>query len=444
MAIVSDPTAWYGWLIPDVGGNIGTWDTILNQMWGQDTADAPYPIGVDEVIGLIEADIDTLRSDITTLLGRITTLEANTIASMGARLEKSGSQVVTIGSSQKVEYGTVLFDEGSTTTTAHRITVPASGAGAWQIRASVTGERFAGGGGNDDSKYWEIVIQKNGDTIARKRITFLNDGGDSNRTSTYTVAIAILDGDAIEGDYYEAWIEQGDDDNDSGSSTVAAGKGTFLEAVRVFHEDARSFVQSVALTQDNTAATNHDVTLPALARVSGDIVLIAYAHRGTGAITTPTDYTALENNDDGTSSGTIFYRLVTGAEAGGDVVEIVKSGTNSMAAAAFLLRGITGNPEATSADVAAGSADPPSITPSWGAVKTVYLAISSPGEEESVTDAPTDYSSSSPAGVNGTGDEQGIDAAFRVGKQTSEDPGAFSYATSVGSGILWTVALQVA
>jgi hypothetical protein len=77
-------------------------------------------------------------------------------------------------------------------------------------------------------------------------------------------------------------------------------------------------------------------------------------------------------------------------------------------------------------------------------VKTVYLAISSPGEEETVTDAPTDYSASSPAGVSGSGSEQGIDAAFRLGQVASEDPGAFSYESSVGSGILWTVALQVA
>jgi hypothetical protein len=74
----------------------------------------------------------------------------------------------------------------------------------------------------------------------------------------------------------------------------------------------------------------------------------------------------------------------------------------------------------------------------------VYLAISSPGEEETIDSVPSDYNASSPAGLAGTGNEQGVEAAFRVGKVTTEDPGAFTYESSVGSGILWTVALEVA
>ncbi len=448
MAKVTDPTLWYLWELPNVGGDIGGWGGILNTMWAEDTAVSPTPVlGVDAVVGLVEADIDTLRTAVTTLLARVTTLEANAVVSMGARIEKSGTQAITIATSTKVTFGTVVFDEGSSTATVDRITVPASGAGAWQIRASVTGERFANG---NDSRYWELIIKKtSGSTVtnlARSRVPYLNDGGDSTNTDRSTVAITVLDAAAVQGDYYEVWIEHGDDNNDSGSSTIAVGTGTFLEGVRVFHEDARGFVRSTALTVDNTAATNHAITLPAINRETDDILLIAYAHRGTGAITTPTGYTALANNDDGTSSGTIFWRRLTGGEAGGDTLTITKVGTSSIAAVAFLLRGMdtTNAPEAASADVSGGSADPPSLTPSWGATKTVFLAISSPGVEETVTDAPTNYSVTSPAGVKGSGNEQGMDPAFRLGKILTEDPGAFSYLTAVGSGILWTIAIEVA
>ncbi len=198
----------------------------------------------------------------------------------------------------------------------------------------------------------------------------------------------------------------------------------------------------MAFTQDNTAATNHDVTRAAADREDGDIEVMVYVHRGTGAITTPSGWTALTNNDDGTMSGTAYYRRVTTGEAGGDVVNVVKVGTNSMAAVVFLLRGMdqTNNPEDAAND---GDADPPALAVSWGATKTVYLAVSATQDEEVVTDAPTNYDATSPAGIAGSGTEVGIDAAFRIGKTASEDPGAFSYESAV-DGICWTIGIEVA
>lgn len=444
MANVHDPTLHYAWAIPDVGGDIGSWDGILNTMFGEDTAVDPVPVlGMDEVIGLIEADIDTLKSDLDSLLSRITTLEANQPAPMGARLDMSGTQAITIDTSTKLTFGNVVFDEGGVTTDTTRITVPDSGAGAWQIRASVTGDRYADAG--DDGRYWELIIWKNGITgteLARKRIPYVNDGLHDTDSGTISVGISVLDAGAVEGDYYEAFVQQGDDaDASSGSSTVAVGTGTFIEGVRVFHENARSFARSVAYTQDNTAATNHDVSLPGIEILVDDIVLIAYVHRGTGAITTPTGYTAMDPNDDGTMSGSLFWRRATVEEGASGVVNVVKVGTNSMAALAVIIRGIsTTAPEGESND---GDADPPSITPSWGAAKTVFIAISATGEEETVTDAPTGYDATSPAGISGSGSEVGIDGAFRLGKQTSEDPGAFTYESAV-DGICWTIAFEVA
>jgi hypothetical protein len=448
MANVHDPTLHYDWAIPDVGGDIGSWDGILNTMFGEDTAVDPVPVlGMDAVIGLIEADIDTLKTDLDSLLGRITTLEANAVTSMGARLDMSGTQAIPQDVSTKLTFGNVVFDEGGVTTDTTRITVPDSGAGAWQIRASVTGDRYApNSSGDDDGRFWELIIWKNGITgteLARKRVPYINDGVHSSDSSTITVGISILDSEAVEGDYYEAFVEQGaETGGDPGSSTVAVGTGTFIEGVRVFHENARSFVRSVAYTQDNTASTTHNVTLPDLEIEVDDIVLIFYVHRGTGAITTPTGYTAIDPNDDGTMSGSIFWRRATQGESAQGVIAIEKVGTNSMAALAAVVRGIstTQAPEGESND---GDGDPPSITPSWGATRTVFIAVSAPGEEETVTDAPTGYDATLPAGISGSGSEVGIDGAFRLGKQTTEDPGAFTYETAV-DGICWTLALEVA
>lgn len=438
MSFTGDPSKWYDWEIPDVGGNIGSWDTILNKVFGEDNADGDDDpsAGVDEVLFLLEGNLDTLKTDIDALLTRITTLELTTPISMGARVEMSGTQAIPEDVSTQLTFGTVDMDQGSCTTDTKAITVPASGAGAWQIRASVTGERHAD---SDDGWMWELLIKKNGTTIARKRVPWVNDGV-ASASSTITVGLSIIDPSAVETDVYTAWVEHSDEDGSPGSETIAVGTGTFLQGVRMTPEDARSFARSVAFTQDNTAATNHDVTRASLDREDGDIEVMVYVHRGTGAITTPTGWTALTTNDDGTMSGTPYYRRVTTGEAGGGVVNVVKSGTNPMAAVVILFRGmdLVNNPEDAAND---GDGDPPALAVSWGATKTVYIAISATGEEESLSAAPTGYDAT--AGVAGSGSEPGIDAAYRIGKTASEDPGAFTYATAV-DGICWTIGIEVA
>lgn len=57
---VSDPTSNYGWLLPDVNGDIGAWGGILNAIFGEDTGP---PLGIDGVLKSIEDMFLALNAD---------------------------------------------------------------------------------------------------------------------------------------------------------------------------------------------------------------------------------------------------------------------------------------------------------------------------------------------------------------------------------------------
>ena len=237
---VQDPTANYGWLLPDVGGDIGSWGGILNSVFGEDDATAPLVLGIDGVIALLQAQLDTLESEIDAIETRVTTLEDTPPTALGARSELSSSQSVPKNSATKMGWGTNIFDEGSLSTPdITRMTVPADGTGLWQIRASIKGPKTAGSaGGGDDGRFMLIQIKKNGtEIIGEARIPYFNDGIDQSNSGDVSVDVAVLDVATAAGDYYEAWLTQGFASGGGTSSlTVEAGNGSYLEAMRITKE----------------------------------------------------------------------------------------------------------------------------------------------------------------------------------------------------------------
>ncbi len=225
-------TFYYSWHTPAVGGDIGSWDTVLNALFGEDGAGGSTE-GVDEVIYGIETDLDTMKSDIDSLETRIETLEGNNPVAMAARIELSSGQSIPSGTATALSLGSVVFDEGSCTGTANRITVPASGDGIWLIRAQVTGARYGpNGAGDDDGRYWLIELKKNGTTVAKGRVPYINDGADSADSDDVSVGVSWLE-NATAADYYTVEVTQDLEGADPGATTVAADTGTYLEAVRV-------------------------------------------------------------------------------------------------------------------------------------------------------------------------------------------------------------------
>ena len=234
---VSDPTANYGWLLPDVGGDIGAWGGILNSVFGEDGAGGAVK-GIDQVIAELQLEVDALTVILDDLEDRVTTLEANPATALGARSELSSGQSVAKNSATKMAWGTAIFDEGSLTTPdITRMTVPTDGTGLWQIRGSIKAPRTVGSG--DDGRSFLIQVRKNGtEILAEARIPYLNDSVDSSNSGDISLDVACLDVSTADGDYYEILLTQSFAAGGTGSVTVEAGNGSFMEAMRITKEIA--------------------------------------------------------------------------------------------------------------------------------------------------------------------------------------------------------------
>lgn len=234
---VNNPTQWYSWVLPVTGGSIGSWGTILNTMFSEDTGDTTTTpsLGIDETVWNLQGELDTLTTAIDTLQDRIVAEEASPATSIGARTERSSSQSIpkeVASPGTKVAFNSMIFDAGDLTLgDVTRLTVPVGGSGYWQLRASIKVPRSVGSG--DDGRFWVLRIVKNGtEILADRREPYLDDDVDSSNSGDFTLGLSVTNLTA-EADYFEAFVDQGFSAGGTDAATLAAGNGTFLEAVRV-------------------------------------------------------------------------------------------------------------------------------------------------------------------------------------------------------------------
>lgn len=229
---VSDPTSNYGWLLPDVGGDIGAWGGILNAVIGADADEAVK--GIDEVIHDLQLALDAAEADIVDIAARVTTLEAGIPAALATRLSLSGAFTIPSDVDTKILWGTVDFDKGSISVADGTVaTVPVDGTGLWQLRAQVEIPYHGGGAGNDNGRWVYLRIVKNGsEVIGNTRHPYTDNGSDSTDTGNVTLNVAVLDQPAA-GDTYEVWCSQG---GVGKSVQIADTVGTYFEAIRITRE----------------------------------------------------------------------------------------------------------------------------------------------------------------------------------------------------------------
>jgi hypothetical protein len=235
MAVIQNPgSANYGWILPVVGGSIGVWGGILNIVFAEDGATGDTK-GVDQVVGELQGEVDTLETDLDALETRVTTLEAAGLGANYARISKrvgDGGQSVPARTLVKVTFPTTDFDTGNITPTADTLTIPTGGAGLWQIRA-VAQLRYHSNA--DDSLNYRLEVHHTpfGQTavkVAEAEVPHLNDGI-SSQSEDHTL-IAGLDIVAGDGDLFEVFVWASDPDN-SIAGFVRGGDGTYFEGVRV-------------------------------------------------------------------------------------------------------------------------------------------------------------------------------------------------------------------
>ena len=210
--------------------------------------------------------------------------------------------------------------------------------------------------------------------------------------------------------------------------------------------DASNFPVVEATNTGFATLTNYAVPLPS-GIVSGDLLLMLIGNAANAArsTTTPSGWTSLYSvvGPSTLRRGTCYYKVATGSE--GSTQTVSANGSNRWATIAYRISGFQGAPEApTPATGLSSSPNPPSLTPSWGAAKTLWLAVSyHVALGAFVQGAPTDYTNVIQVVRLSSGSDSPRTASARRSFQgATEDPGEFSQ--SVTRWIAATIAIRPA
>lgn len=213
--------------------------------------------------------------------------------------------------------------------------------------------------------------------------------------------------------------------------------------------------QATAIAFPSVGATNtgslttlgnefYDVPLPPGIQ-AGNLLIIAVTLRVSSARTTSTPsgwsplYTTAGSTDLRRHSA--YYRVADGTEGG--TVRVSASGDARWGTVSYRVSSFSGTPEASSASLGSSSTpNSPSLSPSWGSAKTLWLAIIGQmptSEGGSVSSYPSGYT----GGIFGaSGGSIALTAsAHRQLEASSEDPGAFSMPSSA-NWVAYTVAVR--
>lgn len=179
---------------------------------------------------------------------------------------------------------------------------------------------------------------------------------------------------------------------------------------------------------------------------AGDIIFAIVSVCNAGTWTTiPTGWTKLAEQAGGGSVGetSVFYKIANGSEDGTTLTWVTSVAT-SATWQVFRVKNWHGTtpPEVTTTSGDSSSANPPNLTPSWGAADTLWLAIAGHAAASiaAFTAAPTNYLGFDSNGASSGGAAVSIAVCYRQLNAASEDPGTF---TAGGSNRWWT-ALTIA
>lgn len=190
-------------------------------------------------------------------------------------------------------------------------------------------------------------------------------------------------------------------------------------------------VESVTHTGISTAASSQNIDMPSSVEAD-NLLLMMLAYDGSGsAPTTPTGWTGLINSNSNSSGRMLVYKQAAGDE-GGTSVSVTLGATAACAATVYEISGWNdleyedgiGNPTYT----VSASPNPPSLSPSWGAADTLWIAgVMAVDDNGTFNSAPTNYTNleqiAAGAAVNASAE---VGSARRERNVATEDPGTFS------------------
>jgi hypothetical protein len=179
-----------------------------------------------------------------------------------------------------------------------------------------------------------------------------------------------------------------------------------------------------------TGASNYSAPLPA-SITTGELLLL-FVSAGAGAartVTTPTGWSSLFN---AIGAGSVrrfccFHKIANGSE--GASVSVSASANSFWSSTAYRISGFQGAPQAaTTATGIASNPDPPSLAPSWGSAKTLWIAAAGrdAGGASDFSAPPANYSALIQNGGSGSANHSATASAYRELQGASENPGTFT------------------
>lgn len=201
-----------------------------------------------------------------------------------------------------------------------------------------------------------------------------------------------------------------------------------------------AFPQTVAptVTAFATDTTSHAVTMPPVVNV-GDLLLALLASNTQSGnatpITTPAGWTEKSTFYPGTSVRLGVYAKVADGSEDGTTVDFVSAPATQAVAQVYRVTSwygtIAGVEVGVSVNGTSTTPDPPSLSPSWGALDTLWIALAFPNNSDSTLSVyPTDYSNgvytATATGTSGAA----LASARRELNAASDDPGTFTVSIS--------------
>lgn len=188
----------------------------------------------------------------------------------------------------------------------------------------------------------------------------------------------------------------------------------------------------------NSAAGSYAVAFSGSTTVSGELLILLICCNT--VVNTPSGWTVLWNTF---SSGNVFYKVADGSE--GASVTVTRSGTSVGAGITYRLSNYTGTPELARAAASGTNPNPPSLSPSWGSAKTLWVAQASLFKLSSGNTF-SSYPSGFSNGVNAVGDNgsscaNAASASLQL-EASSDDPGTFAFSSGSASGQAFTIAVR--
>lgn len=206
-------------------------------------------------------------------------------------------------------------------------------------------------------------------------------------------------------------------------------------------------VESLIREITGSASTSHTISYPATVS-SGDLLLcIIGVGDETNDVGWPGTWTEIQDANDGaTSEFSIGYRIADGTEGGGSF-SVSFTASNRRASHLYRISGWHGATVPEVGTLASGTSatpDPPSLSPSWGAEDTLWIAYArSERGDNTYTGAPTNYTNLAYDNDGAGAGAGAVASARRELNASSEDPGAFTPSSSA-AWIANTVAVRPA